>query len=84
LRIASLESKLAAQLDLKRDSDMRNPRNDPRKGDVLEHQSGEKRSVIQRHPEDSLVCYREGSTVAECSETQWQEWAKQTSILNLG
>jgi len=63
---------------------MRNPRIDPRQGDVLEHQRGEKRAVIERHPEESTVRYREGSTVADCSDAQWQEWAKETSILDFG
>ena len=62
---------------------MRNPRIDPRQGDVLEHQSGECRAVIARQPEDSTVRYRDGGTVSECSAIEWQEWAKQTSIVGL-
>ena len=62
---------------------MRNPRIDPQEGDVLEHQSGERRAVIARQLEDSKVRYRDGSTVSECSAIEWREWAKQTSILGL-
>ena len=63
---------------------MRNPRLDPRLGDMLEHQTGEKRLVIARDAEDASVRYREGNMVADCSEAQWQERAKNTSILGLG
>ena len=63
---------------------MRNPRLDPKKGDALEHQNGEKRFVVARLAESSTVHYRDGKTVTECSETQWKEWAKQTSILDFG
>jgi hypothetical protein len=62
---------------------VRNPRVDPRKGDILEHLSGEKRAVVERRSEDPAVSYSVGSQVAECSTAQWQEWAKQTSILGL-
>ena len=63
---------------------MRNPRIDPQRGDVLEHESGEKRAVVARDPDDSTVHYRDGSTVSECSEAQWQDWARRTSILDFG
>ena len=66
------------------DSEMRNPRTDPLKGDVLEHPSGEKRMVLARYVENSTVHYREGSIVAECSNEQWTEWAKPTSIVDFG
>jgi len=62
---------------------MRNPRIEPKNGDVLEHQSGERRAVIARQPENSTVRYRDGSTVSECSAIEWQERAKQTSIVGL-
>ena len=63
---------------------MRNPRIDPRQGDVLEHQSGEKRLVVARDATDELVRYRAGSTVSECSESEWRDWSVQTSILDFG
>ena len=63
---------------------IRNPRMDPRRGDVLEHQeNGERRAVIATLPEDSNVRYRDGSMVCECSAFEWREWAKQTSIAGL-
>ena len=62
---------------------MRNPRIDPQHGDILEHQSGERRAVIARRQEDSKVFYREGSMESECSAIEWQEWARQTSIMGL-
>jgi hypothetical protein len=64
--------------------DMRNPRLDPQQGDVLEHYSGQRRLVLARAAEDAMVRYREGDMVADCSETQWREWAKDTSILDFG
>ena len=63
---------------------MRNPRLDPRQGDVLEHQSGEKRFVVARDTEDATVRYREGSTVADCSESEWRRWSEQTLIVDFG
>jgi hypothetical protein len=48
----------------------------------LEHQDGEKRAVVARVAE--FVRYRSGTTVGECPEADWQDWAKQTSIVNIG
>jgi hypothetical protein len=64
---------------------MRNPRTDPQKGDVLEHQNGEHRTVIARQDHD-FVQYenRDRNLVSMCSTTEWQSWATQTSILGLG
>ena len=64
---------------------MRNPRIDPQKGDVLEHQSGERRAVIARR-DDGLIQYEDpvGNMVSICSAAEWRTWATQTSILGLG
>lgn len=63
---------------------MRNPRTNPIKGDVLEHCSGEKRAVVASGIEHSTVQYRDGSLVSECSQAEWQEWARQTTIVDFG
>jgi hypothetical protein len=63
---------------------MRNPRIDPQKGDVLEHQNGERRAVIARRDKDSVQYGNRDNIVAACSTGEWQAWAKQTSILDLG
>jgi len=64
---------------------MRNPRIDPQKGDVLEHQSGERRAVIARR-DDGLIQYGDpvGHMISACSADEWGIWAAQTSILGLG
>jgi hypothetical protein len=64
---------------------MRNPRNDPRTGDVLEHVvSGERRTVVA-HEGSAQVSYTAEriSGASICSPEQWREWAQQTSILGL-
>ena len=63
---------------------MRNPRTDPRKGDVLEHLNGEKRAVVAIYRDSLTVHYRAGKAMAECSQAQWREWARETSIVDLG
>jgi len=64
---------------------MRNPRTDPQKGDVLEHQNGERRAVIARKDDGSIqYSNRDGNLASICSMDEWQTWAKQTSILGFG
>lgn len=64
---------------------MRDPRIDPQTGDVLEHQSGERRVVLTRQADGSVQYQnRDGNFVSLCSTNEWQEWAGQTSILGLG
>ena len=64
---------------------MRNPRIDPQKGDVLEHQNGQRRAVMARR-DDGLIQYGDPvcNIVSVCSADEWQTWAMQTSILDLG
>jgi hypothetical protein len=64
---------------------MRNPRIDPQKGDVLEHFGGERR-VVRARIDQSAVRYanRDSNMSTDCSIEQWQDWAKQTSILDFG
>jgi len=64
---------------------MRNPRIDPQKGDVLEHQSGQRRAVMARR-EDGFVQYGDPvcNMVSVCSTEEWRAWAVQTSILDFG
>jgi hypothetical protein len=64
---------------------MRNPRLDPQKGDVLEHYRGERRVVLARvDPSTVKYGHRESNTTAQCTCIEWQEWAKETSILDFG
>ena len=64
---------------------MRNPRTDPQKGDVLEHQDGERRAVIARQDDGSIrYSNRDGNMVSVCSMDDWRMWATQTSILDFG
>jgi hypothetical protein len=64
---------------------MRNPRKDPQKGDVLEHQNGERRTVVARQDEGSIhYGNRDFKMVSVCSLDEWHEWAMQTSILDFG
>ena len=62
---------------------MRNPRIDPKKGDVLEHVSGELRAVLLRR--DDSVEFRDPirNLISACSADEWRVWAAQTSILGL-
>ena len=64
---------------------MRNPRANPQKGDVLEHDvSGERRSVLERSASDAVRYSDRNGTVGTCTSAEWQEWARRTSILGLG
>ena len=64
---------------------VRNPRISPQNGDVLEHiVSGERRTVVARTIDSEIRYIDRNSTASVCSRDQWQEWAKQTSILGLG
>jgi len=62
---------------------MRNPRTNPQKGDVLEHQNGERRAVIARR-DDSIEYNNRDGMVSVCSMDEWREWVTRTSILDLG
>jgi hypothetical protein len=85
LRIFMIRQRLVNLLGPNEDAAMRNPRIDPQKGDVLEHQNGERRAVIARRDNDSVQYgNRDGDLVSACSTSEWQAWATQTSILGLG
>ena len=63
---------------------MRNPRIDPQKGDVLDHQEGELRAVIARR-NDGVVEFGDPfrNVVSTCSVDEWRVWAARASILAL-
>jgi hypothetical protein len=63
---------------------MRDPRIDPRKGDVLEQTpDGERRTVVARRG-DLVVQYvtNHSGLLTVCSPEQWREWAKQASVID--
>jgi hypothetical protein len=61
---------------------MRDPRTDPRKGDVLRHaDDGECRKVVSRSGELAIRYVTQDSGLsAVCSTEQWRQWAMGANV----